>query len=92
MENYFASSEEIYKKQGIRGFLTRRLGYPESAAGYYTKARIHAFTGEKEQALEDLEQACRERAFLLAFVKADPIFDGLHSEARYQAVIKNMGL
>jgi DNA-binding winged helix-turn-helix (wHTH) protein/tetratricopeptide (TPR) repeat protein len=94
METYVASYEELYKKQGIKGFLTHRLGLgrPESAGVYYAQARIQAFIGEKEKALEDLEQAFRERAFLLAFVKADPIFDGLRAEARYQGVIKNMGL
>jgi DNA-binding winged helix-turn-helix (wHTH) protein/TolB-like protein/cytochrome c-type biogenesis protein CcmH/NrfG len=91
-EKYFAANEAIYREQGIKGFFRHRLGPPDSAGGYYTQARIDAFTGYREHALQDLEQACRGRAFLLAFVKADPIFDALRGEPRYQAVVKNMGL
>ncbi len=43
-------------------------------------------------ALNNLEKACQGRAFLAAFVKADPIFDSLRAEPRYQAILKKMGL
>jgi len=56
----------------------------------YGDARINAFLREK--ALQYLEQAYRGKAFLMAFVKADPIFAGLKTEPRYQAVMKQTGL
>ncbi len=56
----------------------------------YGDARINAFLREK--ALQYLEQAYRGKAFLMAFVKADPIFAGLKTELRYQAVMKQTGL
>jgi len=58
----------------------------------YGDARICAFLGENEKALQYLEQAYRGKAFLMAFVRADPIFDGMKTEPRYQAVVKKMGL
>lgn len=56
----------------------------------YGDARIYAFLRKK--ALQYLEQAYRGKAFLMAFVRADPIFAGLKTEPRYQAVVKQMGL
>ena len=57
-----------------------------------TRARVYSFTGENEKALDNLERAYEKKEFLSAFVKADPIFDNLRAEPRYQAILKNMGL
>lgn len=53
---------------------------------------FYAFLGEKGKALDNLERAFQARAFMMAWVKAEPAFDNLRSEPRYQAILKNMGL
>jgi hypothetical protein len=58
----------------------------------YEAARIHAFLGDRQKALDNLEKAFENKAFLMAWVKADPVFDCLRAEPRYQAILRNMGL
>jgi hypothetical protein len=58
----------------------------------YDVARLDALLGDKEQALARLEQSYENKDFLLPFVNADPIFDALRSEPRYQAVLRRMNL
>ena len=53
---------------------------------------MHALLGDKEKALDNLEKAFEMRAFLMAWVKADPVFDSLRSEPRYQAILQKMQL
>jgi hypothetical protein len=58
----------------------------------YDVARLHAMLGDKEQALLWLEKSYENKDFLLPFVNADPAFDDLRSEPRYQALLRRMGL
>ena len=51
-----------------------------------------AFTGDKEQTLKYLEAAYREHVPDLIKVQNEPLFDFLHHEPRYQALIKQIGL
>ena len=62
------------------------------AGARYGLAKIYAFLGNKEKALDNLERACETRAFMMAWVKAEPGFDILRSEPRYQAILAKMGL
>ena len=39
-----------------------------------------------------LESAYADRSMLLTFLTGDPDFDSLHSNLRYQTVVKNVGL
>ncbi|MGA7294164.1 MAG: tetratricopeptide repeat protein [Terriglobales bacterium] len=47
--------------------------------------------GRKEEALQDLERACRQRNFELLRLKADPVWNSLRSEPRFQKVERDMG-
>jgi len=67
------------------------LAYRDRSAAYGWALQL-AFVGEKEKALDNLERAFENRAFMMAWVKADPAFDSLRSEPRYQAIISKMGL
>ena len=58
----------------------------------YKIAKGYAFLKDNENALANLEDAYKGRAFMSAFVKADPVFDSLHILPRYQAILRNMGL
>jgi hypothetical protein len=58
----------------------------------YQIARTYAMLGQKQQALDWLENACDNKNFLLAFVNADPVFQDLHSNPRFRGVLRRMGL
>ena len=58
----------------------------------YQLAWVHALLGDKEIALDNMEKACETRAFMMPWVRADPVFDCLRSEPRYQAILRRMGL
>ena len=90
-----AGLREIYRKSGMKGVLRNQIedGVRETVPGFsYVVAKSYALLGEKEQALAWLEKSCLNKDFLIAFVKAEPIFDDLRSEPRYQAVLRRMGL
>lgn len=92
-ETSFNKQREAFREGGISGFIESRLAdAPQDVNRYYNNAMLHTYLGEKEKALSNLERACQGRVFLAAFVKADPIFDSLRSEPRYQAILKKMVL
>ena len=55
-------------------------------------ASIFARLGEHEQALEWLEKAYQDRFSLLPWLKLDPRFDDMHSDSRFFALLKKIGL
>jgi adenylate cyclase len=48
--------------------------------------------GETDRAFELLEKAYQERSGLLVFLKVEPIFDSLRSDARFEDLLRRMGL
>ena len=54
----------------------------------YAVAAIYAGLGQTDQALEWLERACDERATWMIFLKVHPYFDNLHTEPRFQELLK----
>ncbi|HUR99037.1 MAG TPA: tetratricopeptide repeat protein [Pyrinomonadaceae bacterium] len=83
---------QAYRTSGIKKFLENRLTDIEDANMGYVYAKIHAYFGEREKALDLLEKAYADKSFLSAFVKADPIFDSLRDEPRYQNILRGMSL
>jgi tetratricopeptide (TPR) repeat protein len=55
-------------------------------------AVIHVGLGEKEEALDWLEEGCRRRDLTLAVLGIHPAYDDLHSEPRFQAILERVGL
>ena len=55
-------------------------------------AFLVAFTGNKDETLKYLEAAYREHSPSLTGLENEPVFDFLHSEPRYQALVKKVGL
>jgi len=55
-------------------------------------ARIHAGLGDREGALRWLERASEQHVDHLVFIKVDPSWDGLRAEARFEAVVRRVGL
>jgi TolB-like protein/Flp pilus assembly protein TadD len=55
-------------------------------------ALIHAELSEKEEALRWLEQGFEERAAWMVYLNADPRYDNLRSEPRFQQLLRRMNL
>ena len=94
-QQYIDKMRALYQQGGFRKLMEYRIFEHRNANelnGEYGFASYQAFLGQKEKALDNLEKAFDKKAFLLAWVKADPIFDSLRSEPRYQAILKKMGL
>jgi hypothetical protein len=53
-----------------------------------TTARL----GRKQETLHYLEQAYVEHVPWLVFIQSEHEFDGLHSDSRYQAIVKKLSL
>ena len=88
-----------YESGGVKGLVERYIEEDRNSAvaiqnpnTHYRHALLYSLIGDREHALESLERALEGRAFLVAWVKADPLFDGLRSEPRYQDILRKMGL
>ncbi len=57
-----------------------------------TLADAFAVLGRKEETIRYLEKSCQEREPHVVFLQSDPIFDFLHSDPRYRAIVNKMGL
>lgn len=93
-EKAIARNKDYLKQHGLKEFLSHQYlqSTPEHANAFYGMAMIYAFIGEKEKALVNLERANEGRAFISAFIKADPIFDNLREESRYRTILQKMNL
>jgi predicted Zn-dependent protease len=58
----------------------------------YSVARIYVALGQREDALHWLEAAYDEHAAMLIFVKVDQRFTELHSEPRFQDLVRRVNL
>jgi DNA-binding winged helix-turn-helix (wHTH) protein/TolB-like protein len=91
---------QIYLDGGIEKWLkdhyiTGGLEEPMTHSDFYGSALGYALLDDKENAIDNLEKAFSVRAthhFTMPFVKAEPIFDNLRDEPRYQEVLRKMKL
>ena len=66
------------------------LALPErSACGI---GQIHAFCGDREQAIAWLDRAIVQHAFEVLYLKYDPLLRKLHGDTRYAALLAKVGL
>lgn len=88
--------KEEYRRSGYKGWLRLSNEYLLSRQADYFSffglVKNYALLGEKERALDALEKSYENRDFMLPFVNVDPIYDDLRSDARFQAVMRRMGL
>lgn len=56
------------------------------------KAQIYAELGDREHALHLLEQALPKREPALIYLGADPSFDSLRGDPRFEAIKRQIGL
>ena len=90
---------EQFRNEGLVGYLRvvvkqrpQNEQQAHSAEIQYGLALNHAVLGNKDRAIQWLEKAVAGRAFLSAFTHADPVFDELRSEPRFQALERQMNL
>jgi Flp pilus assembly protein TadD len=58
----------------------------------YFAAMVYVGLGRKEQALTSLEKGYADRSMFMTLIKVDPELDPLRSEARFVALLRQMGL
>lgn len=58
----------------------------------YAIAKVYSGLGEIDEAMAWLQKAYEGRDFGLFFLKVNPAFDGLHSDQRFVALLKKVGL
>lgn len=58
----------------------------------FTMATRYAFVGENAKALDSLDQAYARRSTMMPLVKTEPSFEALHSEPRFQELVRKLAL
>jgi tetratricopeptide (TPR) repeat protein len=91
-----ARLEDAYKRSGYSGYLHAQIDQMKATARTNTVsplelASTYALLGDKDHTLEWLEKAYEDHDPWL-YLKADPRFDSLRSDARFQSLIRQTGL
>jgi hypothetical protein len=58
----------------------------------YDLARQYAYLGDKDATLKLLDLAYHERSPWLVLIQTEPVFDFVHSDRRYHALVEKLGL
>ncbi len=88
----YALTKDGQKKEAEKKFDELLKSSQHQPISNYVLARGFAALGDKEKALEKLEQAFQERDGLMHVIKVDPNFDELRGELRFQELLKKMRL
>jgi TolB-like protein/DNA-binding winged helix-turn-helix (wHTH) protein/Tfp pilus assembly protein PilF len=84
-----AGGERAVEEWGVNDVTTRaRKGYVSP----FDIASRYACLGDRERTSKYLEDALREHSAWLVFIQNEPLFDFLHSDERYRAIVKKIGL
>lgn len=92
---YVKMAKEIYDSSGIEGILNKLI---ESSSSFsyvslnQNKATYYVMLGKKDLALDCLEKLSENPPYAFFRINNDYDFSLLHSEPRFQAIIKKMGL
>jgi TolB-like protein/DNA-binding winged helix-turn-helix (wHTH) protein/Tfp pilus assembly protein PilF len=86
-----------FLRSGMKGFLHEEIKstLARSKHQYVSAPAIaswYARLGEKDKALEWLEKAYQEGAHNMVFIRVDPALDSLHSDPRFQDLLRRMDL
>lgn len=92
-----AALGHAYARLGERREARQWLDQLEQLAGQryvspFYRALVYVGLGEREQACAALLEACDDRFEWLTQCKVDPVWDTLHSEPRFQELLRRMGL
>ena len=89
--------KQAIAKDGAKGYWRRKVeDYRELAKSGYAPPVLTAMAcvriGDKQCAFEWLEKGFQERDDLMINLKAEPIFDGLQEDRRFQALVRRVGI
>ncbi len=90
-----AEIHQAYKRGGYNAVSRKRLEFLEARSRkMYTSpldfAYQYAFLNDKEQTLKSLEDSFRDRCPAMAFLENEPLFNFVHDDPRYKALVKKM--
>ena len=87
------------KKEGPKGYWKQVIEHsrmaenpPEAYRGPYGMAILYARLGENEKALDALEEALDQRVLAMTEIGVEPALDPLRGEARFQNLLRRVGL
>ena len=87
-----------YQNSGWQGVLQRQRAVVQAKAQkgefsprYYRIAVLSALVGDKDQALESLNEAFKYRSANITFLKTDPALDSLRGDPRFQELVQRAG-
>jgi TolB-like protein/Tfp pilus assembly protein PilF len=83
---------EKFKAGGFASLLREGGEKFKNGGAFIEAARSYAAIGDKEAALSLLEECYRRRCSSMVTLKAEPDFDDLHSDARFQELVNRIGL
>lgn len=88
---------QAYRRGGLQAVHASEVDrLKRTAAKQYVSpsdfADAYAVLGRKEETIRYLEESYREHSPHLVFLQSDPDFDFVHSDPRYRAIVKKMGL
>jgi TolB-like protein/Tfp pilus assembly protein PilF len=91
------AERQLFEKYGIRGFWQRETQEAlEESRHHYVSAEAIAGgylrLGIKDKAFEFLEKAYQDRSHDMAFIKVEPTYSSLHSDPRFQDLLRRMNL
>jgi len=86
------SQREVFLNAGWAEFLRAELKRKAPIDSHVQPAWFYTMIGERGRALDELERARDANDFFLTFVKVDPAFDDLRSDARFQNLLRRMNL
>jgi tetratricopeptide (TPR) repeat protein len=88
-----ATYAKIGKKQEAREILQQaeKSWKPDGRSSIWIGA-IYAALGEKDAAFDWLEKAFQEHTSFLVYFKVHPIFENLHGDPRFDALVKRIGI
>ena len=86
-----------YVNGGYRGWLEARLLDLKKHSGQgevspFAFAEIYAAMGNSDMAMQYLDSAYREHTAELVRLQVNPAYDGLHSDPRFQNLVRRIGL
>ena len=58
----------------------------------FALAMRYSFLGENQTALDRLEEAYAARSIMMPLLRTEPSLEALHSEPRFQALVKKLAL
>ena len=84
--------EQQFRKQGFEGLLRQNAEDFKKGGALVEAARCYAQIAEKDEAIALLESCFKNRCSSIVTLKAEPDFDVLHDDKRFQTLARGVGL